>query len=882
MSTFTARKLTSSPFVEFYRRDGNEAPKRLPITPRLQSAPTNIRFSDKGEKVAITVNDTFPGNTLTDMTALGSVFWARSEKFVILGGNASNRARLYERYGKDAMLRQVNDDLLPVSPDFIAMAAFGGSNDEWLFVRFNSDATTKVRVFRYGYTGFVPVQEITLGHAWSRVHISASTIVFDNGGTSKTIYRIEMGTALVPKSLPVGFPASAVILTVNPTGKTILYYYNATTVISGVSLADRYVTTLSYDPETGDLVDDGITANRIGLNENFNNRNVIPGAGHAKANLQIEVSGDGKLFVLYARHLQAPTATNRSIYSFYNAIVSVHEWAGETNAAARHYNVKYGPYATTGTGTLVSTGPDPKISADNLTITYFNTQIVDGAVSNVHDIVELYRGAPNAAFSQRYLYQRTSDPAVRMSVLENWPALGHTSGGLIQARQYTADAYGRRRALDFAGSIGAIPVNRLFSSVTGTGQWPWAADLTVDQASNIVYSPTARYVLFKRNTVAPTTFEFRRYDAGVWNFAESYSATSVQIFHTDDPTRLTFEGAYALPLNSVIEDIVFSFLALAVAFHASHPTIPEVYGRYVLNLDGEGDPVLAGKEAHGSRSRLSFSPKLPMTYFAATWDMAPAESRVDLYKFATDLNTFTNPDNEPSKYGPIAFSACDDVIVVHGGDTGLPFTLFNRDGDTLELREVSGFEDFPAEVLDIKYLPDCSGLVILVPGKDGEPPKVVVIETIDDEETGEVIGLPPIEMPLPDDEDAPPTGVDVGYAEDGDGNTIIDENGQPVISIVVQRENQDIVSPNTRPNSEGIPPLPNQSTTNPYDPWNGTDPNTGLPVPPPTGQPNDGKKGLVFLDLKGKPVRDEGPPIPRELIDRTYPIAVSVNVGFEH
>lgn len=892
MTSYTARRLNSAPFLELYKREEDGIPVRMPFNPKLLAKPTEVKFSRDGNRLAI-VNGLksvdMPIDDMYLMTTTGERVWSPREDFLLLTGSATNTPRLYVRFGT-ALRKDVTDAVVQVPAGvYIQKAAFS-ADSRWLAVVY-SNAPTVLKIFKYGYLGFALYEEKTVTYPIVTLFIGRMDLgggyghtLIAIGGASQNQYMFYANSydasgdydPLIWRDIGLGTGAGR-LLGLEPNGELIFFDKQVNATIGGTAFAGRGIGCWRF--------------NGVGLMTAANGTNLglpggweTPGFVYLKGALKFYMSSDGRTVVITADGIKSPTSgfqySSCAIATF-NVYRDPNPGATFNEMVAKHvpgasFISAHGESSLGGTSLAkFEKVSDVRFAPDSqsfiVAMAYFNRYTSGSTqISGQTWMRRFQKFSPinaDPAWQATDLYvnvssSTTGDPHKGIELFNYHPNFDNNAQGpVFEGRNLESNSNPvvRQRILATTGSLPAIPTNRnwLGSSPPGTGYWPFAVDHTLDNLTEISYSPTGRYVIFKRS-LAQAGYHMWRKDA-TWTDATKVAGTFTTVLEAFEE-RFQEIGYHLLPENTDIADLVFSVEGTALAFHATNADTPEaVNGRYIL--DTSTTVVERGREidAEMLRSRFAFSPTNPLAYFAAAYDNGAVPSELELYKFAPGQASYAKTDTDPTLYGPVSFSNCDDVLVAHGLEEA-PFSFFKREGDLL-VEQPSPPMDWSefGEVIDIEFLPDCSGFVVVTPDK------IVVVEleeglVPDPENPGqEVPGvIPEVKAELPIDSSKNDGSGGDGKSQPGDPSgvevvTVVDPStGQEVISVIVERLEQDVDSPNTRPDTAGYPPLPTE-------------------VPEGQEPPPEAQKGNDYFDLTPD----------KELIDRNNPFYVSVNVGFE-
>jgi len=227
-------------------------------------------------------------------------------------------------------------------------------------------------------------------------------------------------------------------------------------------------------------------------------------------------------------------------------------------------------------------------------------------------------------------------------------------------------------------------------------------------------------------------------------------------------------------LGTTITDIVFSKTSKLFSYHAGTEDPERItgLGRFVYWIEdkeaAQMDLLGAEWQLGDTSSFLAFSPN--ETHFVVVYGNATANdygAEIRLYKFGAGY-VYTQEDAEPVLYGPAAYSACETIVVAHGGMQ--PYTLFIHTLTPEALVKTDVFvKDWTNDsvILAVAYTSDCSGVVIVTPGD------IIVVggDNTGEDEEPEIVDQVPT-----DDDEEPDDGEDeeeVEIIQDGDDSDII-------------------------------------------------------------------------------------------------------------
>lgn len=231
------------------------------------------------------------------------------------------------------------------------------------------------------------------------------------------------------------------------------------------------------------------------------------------------------------------------------------------------------------------------------------------------------------------------------------------------------------------------------------------------------------------NTIFSRNDNIRIYkNAGVWKVAVLEAEANVIITDLDgvfvtvykktDDETLEEVGYAGHDLGTDVRHMQWSPLGTAIGYHATNSDPDSVTkGRYIY-----GVTELLGLHL-GS---LYYSPEMldsyiawnpTQTQFVVTYSRTDAsQNDVRLYNTINDGMESEEWDGELVAFGPCDYSACNQVIVAHGGALN-PFSLFDVDvtGHTITYHPLPDFDwVHNTLILDVKFA-DCGNVVILTP-----------------------------------------------------------------------------------------------------------------------------------------------------------------------
>ena len=166
------------------------------------------------------------------------------------------------------------------------------------------------------------------------------------------------------------------------------------------------------------------------------------------------------------------------------------------------------------------------------------------------------------------------------------------------------------------------------------------------------------------------------------------------------------------PPNTIISDYVFSDMARTFLYHVRGT------GRHVYDIMEKDDVKpfrLMGVEAEPD-DEASFAAVSPHeTHFVVTYkNELGSNVRLYLLSVVDDVRTYEEKDTDLVAFGPPAFSACDTVLVAHGGEE--PYTLYMHDRPTETLIEAEiGFTNWTdrSEIIFAIFSQDCQSVVVV-------------------------------------------------------------------------------------------------------------------------------------------------------------------------
>jgi hypothetical protein len=234
---------------------------------------------------------------------------------------------------------------------------------------------------------------------------------------------------------------------------------------------------------------------------------------------------------------------------------------------------------------------------------------------------------------------------------------------------------------------------------------------------------------------------------------ETLHAAFVELY---DRTANTFNlRSYSIHLiDSVIKDFQFAPNEEVLAYHVIPPVGAPgdtIQGRLIYDIsltkfDYRGNVYEAGM----TNSLMAFSPF--STEFVVTHEhLVTGSPFISLHEFGVNY-VFSNQDTELVPFGPPDFSACNDIVVAHGGSPPMSFFVHDDPANTLTPNPVTIDWTYTGVILAIAFRDDCEGLVVVTPDtvttiEEGEEDEWVVDEEEELDEPIEPPTLPEHEWP---------------------------------------------------------------------------------------------------------------------------------------
>lgn len=236
--------------------------------------------------------------------------------------------------------------------------------------------------------------------------------------------------------------------------------------------------------------------------------------------------------------------------------------------------------------------------------------------------------------------------------------------------------------------------------------------LPASQVTDVYYSDTGRMVI-----ADGTAGKISSVKDGGGNYLDFTTLEGVFVTIYDREGDTFSERTFIQhTVGSAITDIVISKRNYLLMYHVSKAGATSGQGRFVFDIF-ERRCNLSGFEYvdQDSKSLAAISPH--EDYFVVVYDNEDLPSVIRLYKVETDL-TYEEVDDDPVDFGPPAFSACDTILVAHGGEQ--PYTLYfhDRPTDTMIEQVVAVTNwDADSEILLVAYTPNCAGVLIVTDDK---------------------------------------------------------------------------------------------------------------------------------------------------------------------
>lgn len=261
-----------------------------------------------------------------------------------------------------------------------------------------------------------------------------------------------------------------------------------------------------------------------------------------------------------------------------------------------------------------------------------------------------------------------------------------------------------------SGTLGRhISMSSPYADITAQGGLPFAPGVFPVNITSVSYGEKGEVVIATNSSPAQVLSSIK--DGG-GNYL-SYSTLEGVFVTLYDRTGTNFaERTFAQHvLGSVVSDIQISKLNQSLMYHVEKAGASSGKGRYVYDIRAKkflrtGVVFVTGDD----KSLAAISPH--EDYFVVVYHNDTLPSSVKLYKFNGDI-TYVEKDSHSVAYGPPAFSACDTVLVAHGGVQ--PYSLYqhNRTTDKLEEQVVAVTNwDADSEILLAAFTPDCAGAIL--------------------------------------------------------------------------------------------------------------------------------------------------------------------------
>lgn len=302
----------------------------------------------------------------------------------------------------------------------------------------------------------------------------------------------------------------------------------------------------------------------------------------------------------------------------------------------------------------------------------------------------------------------------------------------LEAASMTVDGFSPGGETLHYGNVHRATANLL----TVLAEVPFDDEYNASQITNVLWGGTGNFVLYD-NPDGPSV-SVRT--AGTSGYTKAKNLNGLFVAKYERDGAVLRETEYVVHnVDAEITNLVYSKTGLGFSYFLMGD--PSETGRYIydtdeIKLDLKGVDYDARMEA----SFLAFSPH--ETHFVVTYQMS--DDAHELRLFSLDVNrVYTYEDTELVTFGPVDISACDDVLVAHGGLPD-PFTMFLIEDWQFTPQTFPEVDwDHGGFVWDILFTDDCDSLFVLTPDE---------LVSIDLEE-GEVKDQSPVDNPPTDSED---------------------------------------------------------------------------------------------------------------------------------
>jgi len=280
-----------------------------------------------------------------------------------------------------------------------------------------------------------------------------------------------------------------------------------------------------------------------------------------------------------------------------------------------------------------------------------------------------------------------------------------------------ADGYNDTDSIaNFGGSNWAShPFTESFSpSPTYPASLGFAPQYAITDLWGYQLSASERIVLYQTaNGIGIAT---RPNSASAYLNTETLRAAFVELY---DRTGDTFNlRSYSIHLiDSIIKDFQFSPNEEVLAYHVIAPDGAPgdtVQGRLIYDISFDKFEFRGNVwEAEMTNSLMAFSPF--STEFVVTHEHLDTNDPViTLHEFGVNY-VFDTQDTKPVSFGPPDFSACNDVVVAHGGSPPMSFFIHDDPGNVLTPNPVTIDWDYVGVILAVAFRDDCEGIVVVTP-----------------------------------------------------------------------------------------------------------------------------------------------------------------------
>jgi hypothetical protein len=186
-------------------------------------------------------------------------------------------------------------------------------------------------------------------------------------------------------------------------------------------------------------------------------------------------------------------------------------------------------------------------------------------------------------------------------------------------------------------------------------------------------------------------------------------------------------------IDTIVKDFQFSPNEEVLAYHTIAPVGAPgdtIQGRMVYDISLEKFDFRGNVwTADMTNSLMAFSPF--STEMVVTHErLVSGNPVITLHEFGVNY-VFGTQDTKAVAFGPPDFSACNDVVVAHGGSPPMSFFVHDDPGNVLVPNPVVINWDYEGLILAIAFRDDCEGLVVVTPDT------VTTIEEGEDEWTEE-------------------------------------------------------------------------------------------------------------------------------------------------